>query len=309
MTLELSSYYSLRLEAEAYFSVKTKREREDIEKQSLAQVDEALKHSADPAKINPNLLQNLSQQSSLEIVSLSLPSSANDYRSVSMYCDRNASTKSLPLNARATSIAKSCNHDLTVYGDVFLGKCHDDESLPWARADFSFADLSSDAAWMRQAHAANKGKSLNNFNTSGTLQNILSQSVQPAATASSSSTFTNEMEVVSDEHSGNTSWSQTSDEVEWRLSLAAWVKKSDIKISIRSNSVKLVVKASAASPWKHPDSLSSEDKQILQEPSGAELYSSVDVDSSTWTLESNVVCLSLCKQSSISWKSLLKSSE
>ena len=302
----------MRLEAEAYFSATTKREREDIEKQSLAQIDEALKQQSSDVTINPNLLQNLSKQSSLEIVSLSLPRSANNFRSVSMYCDRNASTRNLALNARATSIAKSCNHELTVYGDVFIGQCHDDESLPWARVDFSFADLSSDAAWMQQAYAANKGKSLSNFNTSGTLQNILSQSSlqSTAAAASSPSAVAIESQgkVSADMQSGNTSWSQTSDEVEWRLSLAAWVKKSDIKITIRSSSVKLLVKASASSLWKNPDVLSSEDKQVLQEPVGAELYSSIDVDSSTWTLENNVVCLSLSKQSSVEWKSLLKNS-
>eukprot|EP01036_Dinobryon_divergens_P034460 gene34460-44527_t len=65
----------LRLEAEAYFSVTTKQEREDIEKHSLAQIDDALKQQSADSTINPNLLQNLSKQSSLEIVSLSLPRS------------------------------------------------------------------------------------------------------------------------------------------------------------------------------------------------------------------------------------------
>ena len=310
----ISLSLSLRIASESYFSVLSKREREEINSRALEEVDEAIKRQQlQPSSISPNLLQNLSSQSSVEIISLSLPTPVNNFQGVSMYCDRNGKVKKLGLNSRATSIAKSCNHELEVFGDVFIGRCHDDESLPWKRLDFGLDDLNSEAPWLRQAQEANKGKSMNKYNTSGTLQNILSQQSSSAPTAALPLKSTE-----SDcgyKHDGNSQWSQTVDEVEWRITLAEWVKKSDISVIIKSNSVKLVVKSpssSGTSIFKNPDELSSPDRQILLDASGAILFSTVDVDSSTWTLEKAVgsidLVISLSKQETNTWKTLLRNS-
>mmetsp|Transcript_32369 Transcript_32369/g.44352 ORF Transcript_32369/g.44352 Transcript_32369/m.44352 type:complete len:251 (-) Transcript_32369:42-794(-) len=248
-------------------------------------------------------MKSLSNQGSVEIMSLSLPDSSNNYMAVSMYCDRNGIAKKLPINERATSIARSCNHDMTVYGDVFIGRCHDDESLPWERVDFTLDDLNSDSTWIAEARRKNKGKPTSNFSTSGTIENILKQQSNTNKSVPIDSSATT---------IGNSSWSQTSDEIEWRVFLADFVKKTDIIVSIRSNRVKLSSRLSDSQGiWKNLESLSSLDSQLIQSE-GAELWANIDVDSSTWTLGKdhqvgNVLCLSLCKQDSgVTWKHLLK---
>lgn len=234
-----------------------------------------------------------------------------------MYCDRNGTAKQLPINQRATSIARSCNNDITVYGDVFIGRCHDDESLPWNRLDFSIGDLNSDAPWILKAQQSNKGKSMNSFNTSGALQNILQQH-QGELKTTTPSTLSDSTFPASISPAGNTSWLQTADEVEVRVSLVPGINKKELVVSIRSQSIQLSTKSSSIrveNMWLHPDMVSPEDEQLMQ-AQGAPLWAPIDSDSSTWTLEQlpsggegdarSLLCISLCKQSNVTWKRLLK---
>lgn len=165
----------LRKSAEEYFN-RTKVQVNAA--QSTEQITDMLrKQGLDPSTMDKDLIAQLGSLGGgpCEIVSLYLPTKDNGYESVSMYCDSNGQSKSLPVNTRATSLANCCGHNTTIYGDAFIGRCFDDESKPWERKDFTVADMNSDAPWVINARKKNQGKNMNSYSTSGTMQNFLKQ--------------------------------------------------------------------------------------------------------------------------------------
>lgn len=100
--------------------------------------------------IDPQLLTSLQTMgASVDICSLSLPTAANGYIGVSLYCDGNAVAKGAPINTRATDLARCCgNPALIVYGDAFVGRYYDYEEEEWSRISIHESELQSDAGWI-----------------------------------------------------------------------------------------------------------------------------------------------------------------
>ena len=67
-----------------------------------------------------------------------------------MYLDDEGSVRGSPRNIRATEISRCCGKPLDVRGDAFFGRVLDDGDN-FARMDFTLADVSSSAPWVKQA--------------------------------------------------------------------------------------------------------------------------------------------------------------
>ena len=81
-----------------------------------------------------------------------LLSNSKDYGfvGVNMYLDDEGSVRGSPRNIRATEISRCCGKPLDVRGDAFFGRVLDDGDN-FARMDFTLADVSSSAPWVKQA--------------------------------------------------------------------------------------------------------------------------------------------------------------
>lgn len=87
-------------------------------------------------------------------MALTVPTVANGFLAVSMYGDDNARANNLPLNYRATKLMAAAGHSMPdgedgspggVFGDVFVGRCKDDEvGDVWERVDFTMDDVATD---------------------------------------------------------------------------------------------------------------------------------------------------------------------
>lgn len=242
--------------------------------------------------------------SSVEIVSLLLPIRDFNFVSISMYCDQVGKNKNLSINSRASSIASLCNHKDPIHGDVFFGKAHDDESKPWVRLDFTLADLSSEADWLKLAAVKNAERRSGAYSTSGVLQNMLKQgNTQYIDSEKESKEEAPAGEKVENEA---LSWTQTSDEVEVKVKIPGQLKSSDLDIKIKSNRLQIRLKSGQAIANASQGKVGR-----LFEEGGAELFRRIDVDGSNWEIEKSkdgqftTVVFTLSKDSSANWLDLI----
>lgn len=241
---------------------------------------------------------------SVEIIVLQLPTASSHFIGVSMYCDQNGKLKKLELNTRASSLCQSCGHINQIYGDVFVGRYHDDESLPWERLNFTLDDMNSDAPWIREARSRNEGRSTGAYSTSGVLQNML-KSENTAVINGDNADYEQKVKELADHtESEYLKWSQTSDEVELRIKTGQEIKKSDITVKIHAKKIQIEVRNTSAVL----NDSSSAASQIFS-PSGAELFSTIDPDCSAWTIDRSkngdvtIVC-TLAKAREARWPQL-----
>jgi hypothetical protein len=294
----------LRLSAEAHFS--SIAIKQTVAEQQSA-IDSLLAEKGiDAGTVNPDLLKNIHNLGgSVEILSLLLPSANNGFTSISLYCDRNGQAKYLAQNQRATSLCQSCSLNTVVYGDAFIGRAHDDESLPWERMNFDSTDLSSDAPWLLLAQTTNRGKNMGSYTTSGSLQNMMNQQKQAPAQLNNSKAAAQS----SGANKIDTTWHQTTEDIEFSVSIPNHLKASDIDVKIQSSRVQLSLKTPMAAD---DDTLvRNAIESAVISASGAELYGRIDVSNSTWNVEklkdgSLVVVFSLSKGDTTSWPQLLK---
>ena len=77
---------------------------------------------------------------------------------VNMYVDDKGVSKELPVNGRATSLAATCGLSVVIRGDAFICRTRETAGDEYARLDFPLGDMSSEAAWVREAQALNGRK-------------------------------------------------------------------------------------------------------------------------------------------------------
>ena len=161
-----------------------------------------------------------------------------------------------------------------------------------------------------KTQSQNKGKSLGGMSTSGTLQNMFNQqqqqmimqqqkqrSEQEAADASSSKGF----------ESGNTSWSETGEEVEVAIRLRADIKKADVKVFFSARTLKISVCGASLSRavLGDPSAEQGVDEAALCSQEGLQLSHAVDSSCCTWTLEHGRLLMSLSKkEEEVKWGAL-----
>lgn len=145
----------------------------------------------------------------VNICSLGLPTVATNYIGVSMYSHCDGKECGLAINSRATEIVQACGHLSTIiYGDAFLSRYYDNEDEPWRRLDMKLSEAHISSEWIEQVARMNKGKNMSTYTTGGTLQQLLSNSLnaQVSSPPTTIETASNVNDIVQ--------WSQTSDEVE-----------------------------------------------------------------------------------------------
>jgi hypothetical protein len=164
----------------------------------------------DIQSLNPQILEHLSSLgASVEIITVGVASAVNGYEAVSLYCDGDGSSKGLSSNSRAIEIARACGHNsLAIYGDAFLSRCYDNEEEPWVRRTLTLDEASTSAPWVLKAAAANAGRNMKAYSSSGSstnaIQAMLKQQRQDP-TISSPAVGTE----------GPLTWTQTDDEVDF----------------------------------------------------------------------------------------------
>ena len=186
-----------------------------------------------------------------EIMALTVPTLGNNYHAVSMYVSESSDQR----NERASSFLEACGHRLPeaagqktpgIYGDVFVGRCYDNEgSDEWRRANLGPGDLQETADWIQIARAQGGGGGSGASNVAsltGTMGQLKQQQ----------------------EDLGYT-WSQTSDEIELKFSVAANI--SSKAVSVKFLRASLTVKVGGAT--------------LLEGSTGG----NVSVDDSTYTLQ------------------------
>lgn len=165
-----------------------------------------------------------------EIMALTVPTKGNGYQAVSMYVSEQGET----YNERASNLLKACGHRLPekeskqtpgVYGDIFVGRCYDNEGEDeWTRADFGVDDLNESSDWMAIAKSQGGGGGSGASNVaslSGTMGQIQAQQQQQ-------------------EELGY-NWDQTRDEVEMRFSVDKEVKAKQVSVKFSRSSLKVSV--------------------------------------------------------------------
>jgi hypothetical protein len=177
---------------------------------------------------------------SAEIIALTVPTDLNHYEAVSLYGDDHARNLGLPFNTRATSVMLACGHTFPatsentdgkpsgIYGDVFIGRCVDDEVRDiWERVDFTASEVEGcveDKEWCRIARRKGGGGGYNSkpaASLSGMMNNMLSGSN------------------IHEKSEGLYSWTQTDDEVELKFSLPSGTKAKYVKVKFSSKALKI----------------------------------------------------------------------
>ena len=186
-----------------------------------------------------------------EIMALTVPTKGNNYQAISMYVSETGDKR----NERASNLVAMSGHRLPeavgqktagVYGDVFVGRCLDDEGRDdWLRVDFTELDLEERADWIQIARAQGGGG---------------------GSGASNVASLTGTMgQLKTKEEDLGYTWTQTVDEVELKFAVAANIRGKDVNIKFSRSS--LTVKVAG--------------ETLLEGPTGG----AVVVDDSTYTLQ------------------------
>eukprot|EP00525_Craspedostauros_australis_P005589 CAMPEP_0198126772 /NCGR_PEP_ID=MMETSP1442-20131203/45694_1 /TAXON_ID= /ORGANISM="Craspedostauros australis, Strain CCMP3328" /LENGTH=349 /DNA_ID=CAMNT_0043786643 /DNA_START=13 /DNA_END=1062 /DNA_ORIENTATION=- len=277
---------------------------EDSQKKQLAsQLREQIKGQAAPgvadnlANLSDDVILSMYKAStapgasnSCEIIALTVPTEGNQRKAVSMYANNNAKEDPSQQNLRAMALMQGCGHqNRTLYGDVFVARCHDDEMKDiWTRVDFTKEDISPESEWCRSARASGGGggtgsssaHSLSNSMTKtlGGMPQMVSSADGGAAASQQPSPSMDGTEIRTDEYA----WSQTDDEVEVKFTAPAGTKGKQVKIKFQRKSIEVKLL----------------DKTVLE----GKLGGTIIVDDSTYTLQdasdnNRELCLTMAKDS------------
>lgn len=238
------------------------------------------------------IMQANQTSASCEITALTVPTSVNNQRCVSMYSDDNARTQNLPYNRRATELLVACGHSIAgepspsrvaigaappggICGDAFVGRCHDDEIGDiWERVDFTVEDANPRAAWCEEARKQGGGGGGGGSGGPRSLTGLMNQNAGAITNGANNSGF--------DKGEGDGyKWSQNDEEVELRFPVAAGTKAKYVKINFARTTLKVIVAG-----------------QTLV---NGELGGNAEVEDSTWTIEDikhkgKELCVTICKK-------------
>jgi len=234
-------------------------EATDEEKKQLAQSirnqyantpsAESLNKMGDDALLE--LIKTSESSGTCEITCLTVPTPLNEQKGVSMYGDDNARNRNYPFNHRATALMKACGHTFPqgssnedgkpngIYGDVFVGRCHDDEVKDiWERVDFTPDEVEGDLSqkeWIRIA--LKKGGGGGHGGSAASLSNTLSNI---GKSNNGANLGTGALATEPGENQGDGfSWSQTDEEVEIKIKVAKNIKAKHVKVKFGKKSLKV----------------------------------------------------------------------
>lgn len=251
------------------------------------------------------LLRTSYESTSCEITALTVPTKDNGHRAVSMYGSDDARGQNLPFNKRATELMVATGHappsgddDLPagVCGDVFVGRCHDDEVADiWKRVDFTVEDADCRSEWCREARKPGGGGGRGSAAAGGgataapSLSGLMAQ--QWAAAQGGGGGGGGGMPLLPQSTGGETDageykWSQTDEEVELKFSVAKGTKSKYCKVMFGRRQVKVTVAGTT----------------LVKGETGGDIV----VDESTYTLQDDPdggreLCITLGKADQSTW--------
>jgi len=171
-----------------------------------------------------------------EIIALTFPTAGNQYQAVSMYVAEHSQGE---FNLRATQLLLECGHQAPtpsdsskvtgVYGDVFVGRCHDDEVRDdWTRVDFCKQDADLTSPWINIANTNGGGGG--HGKTAASLSGVMEQMQVKGGGAP-----TNPQDDL------GFTWGQTNDEVEIKFKVPPGTKAKYCKVTFAILSLKVTV--------------------------------------------------------------------
>jgi hypothetical protein len=255
----------------------------------MKQLSEHAKQDISQA-LDSRALESLMTMTSVDIMTVSLPTKENSYVGVSIYCDDKGRSKNLPVNDRATGLVMACGLvGQQLFGDVFVSRMFDDGENHWFRMDFSIKDVSSTAEWVkRTADQMSKKLNAGPASLSGLANQFFANSGNPGAqTQILDGAGLNEAK-----KSGGTDsyqWYQSDDDIEVTIPLPDCTDKRQVIVEIKSNRLRV----------------SANGKLIID----GTLDDSVVVDESTWTFsqKDKVLQVSMSKKyPGKMWRDLLQ---
>jgi len=184
---------------------------------------------------------------------------------------------------------------LEIKGDCFIGRAFDDEREEWERRDFPVADARADALWVAQAKAANAGKNLSAYRTSGLQQQMLGG-------GGGSSGAAPEAEQQQQQANGYLSLTEGSDEVEVRFALPSGCTAGALAVTFGARKLSVRLKSGEVMANVHP--------ALQAANGGADLAGPIIKDDSTWAVATEggqpVLTVTLAKvEGSTIWRQLL----
>lgn len=223
------------------------------------------------------------EQGAVETFPLTRPTDVNRQVGVTLYLDECGVLKNLPRNERATALAEQAGHTTPFHGDIYVSR---EQHGPDGRqlADFTLADMSSDAPWLLSAPAQNyehavATKKLHDSMGDGFQHIKLNEGMDGT-------------DLTSGGGEGYT-WTQTSEEVEVVIPVAAGVKAREVHVKYGVGS--LLARVGGSDP-------------VLD----AQLEGRIRPDESSWSIsgdgDSRTLQITLEKQTPGPWKSLLAGS-
>ena len=232
----------------------------------------------DPEKLTSQAIANVTADGSVETFPLVRPSSSNKNQGVYIYLDEVGLLKHLPNNQRASKLALQCGYNPApnFYGDVFVGRVLSVPNLH--NIDIETKDIiDTSSEWMVRAPQENVA-----------WQQMLNEVTGRQGDSQPSVAGTDG--VAAESTDGLYSWLQNDEEIEITVSLAKKIEEGStvdkllIKVSFQLQ--KIIVKYSGDT--------------LLE----LKLYSKLDVDGCTWTLEKEKLVVTAEKASEETWPRL-----
>lgn len=237
--------------------------------------DQATKHFAGgqleglaKTNISASAMSAVAAQGQVETFVLVHPADTNQYQGVYVYLDEVGLLKKLPHNKRASQIASACGYHPppNFYGDVFVGRVQTKPIMhnvdfvagvdtDWNTSTWMKRAVSENLTWQQEMNRIKGGTSSSNAPT------------QPAMAGTDGVAAKEEL----------FTWTQDDDEIEITVDFSSTsttaesssfkIQKSKIKVTFLPKSIKV--------------------KYDKDEYVAISLYSSIDVDGCTWTIDEN----------------------
>lgn len=262
--------------------------------------------------MSPDMLTSaMSSPRTVDITLLTTPKPPR-FETVSFYGDPSAMAKRRPINPRATALCHACGHPPThvIHGDVFLGRCVDDEMGDvWERRSIKVEEAVADCAWVKEASRANAGKNTSTYSSSGLMAQLKGggegeagggegggEAGAAAATKAAGGGAPAEGLGWKESDPGNPlayTWRRNKGEIDIKQPLPPGTKSKDLIVTLTKDTLAIKWKVGTGEKPPFPGVIGSEGK----------LCGKIDVEYSSWEIEKGVLSanLSLLETSSFAW--------
>eukprot|EP00440_Ansanella_granifera_P065397 gb/GFBE01070928.1/.p1 GENE.gb/GFBE01070928.1/~~gb/GFBE01070928.1/.p1 ORF type:complete len:305 (+),score=84.59 gb/GFBE01070928.1/:1-915(+) len=266
---------------EKYFSSASQDiDREVLMGQLKEKTGVDIKDKAEKGEMSAETLDRLLTATSVEIFPVQLPTKDTGFHGVSVYCDDKGVAKSLEENMRVSGLVQACGYPGQIFkGDCFIGRVFDDNEDEWRRMDFTFQDLSADAAWVQSTKKQRSNRSSSDMASLAGKMGVNNPAhINPSMLA----------DATPKGETADYSWKQSEDEVEVTLKKEGLQKgdKKLVKVVFSRQRLKVEVKG-----------------EVVIDSA---LAGTTNADECTWTLSDGVVQLTLAKANEETWPELLK---